>query len=1138
MNVWRPLSGKHASRLLGCWLFLAGWLLLLLLPVPQASAQDSATGAIAGRVTGPAGAAVGGAAVDLLDGNHRLLRSAIAGTRGEFSFAQLPPGTYLLRIDSPPFGSSEQAAEVQVGSTTELQTRLCLATVTATVEVSEDEAAADQLETGRAATAAATLIHPAELAQLPLNGRQWQGFLLLAPTTSVSSEAADGPVSFRGLPETQNSSGIDGVSGDQSLSALPRGAGAGTGEDAEEESETGGGSGASRGYAVGGGSGRHAGAAYTFSQEAVREFRVSAHGYSAAFGHAAGGVVSAVSRGGTARLRGTAFFNLRDSAWAAKEPFAVATSYRDGTVTSSVVKPHDLRQQFGGSLGGPLLRNRIYGFYVFDGQRRGFPAISSPGYAGFYQLTATQGAVLGRRGVTPAKVNAALNYLSSLSGELPRRADQTVHFGRLDWQASPRDRVTIEGNRARWSSPAGVRSGTVVNRGLASLGDSYVRADSGVLAWTWSHGGHLANDLRLQLAHNLQYEQPQTPLPQEAAIGPGGDAPEIVLGPGGFVFGTPAGLGRRAYPDERRTEAADTLTYARGRSLLQLGVDWSALRDRVDAVTNPAGTFSYDSGYTGGRAGGLVDWITDYTFGVHSYPNGACPSITAKIHLFCFRSFTESFGEQDVSFNTQEWAGFVQETWRVRPSLTLSAGVRYEYELLPLPQRPNGALDTSFGASGATGIFPEDRNNAGPRVALAWQPLGEGRGTLRLGYGLFYGRLPGITLRSALVNTALPTSTRHIRITPSTETVCPQASNQGFGYVCAYTAAPPAAVASTTSATVFSRRFRLPAVQQGTASVERELRGGLALSATYLLDLDRQLPNSVDRNIAPATAMARYQIQGGSGHAGLRDGQTFAVPLYTARIDPAFGPVTEIVSNGNGSYNALTVEAHERLPSGLSLRASWTWSKALDFVTSSGAVPRTNGQFDPYNVRYDKAVSAFNRPYKLVGSAIWRPRVGAREAWARRLGNGWSAAAIVYATSGRPYSYDIFGGTRLTGGHESINGAGGAVYLPTVGRNTLRMPETINADLRVGRAVPLHDRLVLRLEAEVFNLPNHRNLSTITQRAFLPGVESNGLTPLVFQDANAIAAEGLNVQPFGTYTSATADLARPRQVETGLRLEF
>jgi len=130
----------------------------------------------------------------------------------------------------------------------------------------------------------------------------------------------------------------------------------------------------------------------------------------------------------------------------------VASSYADGVVTSSVVKPQDQRQQFGGSIGGPVpgflsstndgslsRRNanqgqRLFYFYAFDQQQRNFPAISAPGYAGFYSLTANQTALLATHEVTPAQTNAALNYLNSLTGTVARRADQTVNFGRVDWQ--------------------------------------------------------------------------------------------------------------------------------------------------------------------------------------------------------------------------------------------------------------------------------------------------------------------------------------------------------------------------------------------------------------------------------------------------------------------------------------------------------------------------------------------------------------------------------------------------------------------------------------------------------------------------------------------------------------------------------
>ena len=154
-------------------------------------------------------------------------------------------------------------------------------------------------------------------------------------------------------------------------------------------------------------------------------------------------------------------------------------------------------------------------------------------------------------------------------------------------------------------------------------------------------------------------------------------------------------------------------------------------------------------------------------------------------------------------------------------------------------------------------------------------------------------RPASVTVRSALVDTALGSSARHILITPTTVTNCPQVANQGFGYVCAYLTTPPSAITTTTSAMVFDRRFRLPAVQQGSLTIEREVGAGVIASATYLVNIDRQLPNSVDINIAPATATKTFHLQGGTGAAGVRDGETFAVPFYSQRVDTNFGPVTD-----------------------------------------------------------------------------------------------------------------------------------------------------------------------------------------------------------------------------------------------------
>jgi hypothetical protein len=227
-----------------------------------------------------------------------------------------------------------------------------------------------------------------------------------------------------------------------------------------------------------------------------------------------------------------------------------------------------------------------------------------------------------------------------------------------------------------------------------------------------------------------------------------------------------------------------------------------------------------------------------------------------------------------------------------------------------------------------------------------------------------------------------------------------------------------------------------------------------------------------------------------------------------------------------------------RRAKGLDLRANWTWSKAIDYGQTGSGIPRTNGQFDPFAQGYDKGLSSLNYPHRVTASLQWSPTMRSESRWVRAAANGWEAAPMFLESSGRPYSYQIFGGTELSGGYESINGSGGANYLPTVGRNTLRLPEQMRINLRVSRSVKLHEGVKLRGVAEVFNVANRVNYSGVTTRAFLLGTPVAGVTPLVFQDAAAVAAEGLNVQPFGTFTSAGTSEARERQVQLGFRLEF
>jgi hypothetical protein len=419
------------------------------------------------------------------------------------------------------------------------------------------------------------------------------------------------------------------------------------------------------------------------------------------------------------------------------------------------------------------------------------------------------------------------------------------------------------------------------------------------------------------------------------------------------------------------------------------------------------------------------------------------------------------------------------------------------------------------------------------------------------GYGLFYGRVPPGTVRAALNDTALPSTTLHVRITPKTETQCPQVttSQQGFGYACAFTAVPPGVVAQTTSATLFAPGFRAPMVQRGALALEKTVARRLTMRAEYAMAYGKQLPASTDVNIAPSATAVEYVLQGGDTasehYPGLHTGQTFAVPLYTQRLVSQYGAVTEAESNANSYYNAGTVEAAWRGGRGLALRVSYTFSRGIDDGPQQSAVPGLDSQFDPFANGYDKGLSSLQFPQRFVGALQWTSRWKGGDRRAQRALSGWRVGAVGSAGSGAPYSYTVFGGTRLAGGHATINGSGGATYLPTVGRNTLRLPARGRVDLRAGREFAAGRRVRMNAFVEAFNALNERSITGVETRAFLPGSTATigggtttGPTPLLFQDAATIASEGLGTPVFGTPNSSTAGSSKERRVQFGVQARF
>ncbi|AFL86438.1 hypothetical protein Terro_0087 [Terriglobus roseus DSM 18391] len=1088
--------------------FTAPLLGLALLGAHAAHAQDTTTGALSGLVHDTTGAAIHGASLDLIDSTSAT-RHTTTDQLGEFFLAALPPGPYRIQINAGGFAPLQiDRADVALGQTLRINPKLTIGTISQTTEVP----AADDLP-GFDAPVNANL-SPTDLQLLPLDGRRFQQFAPLTPLVSsedtppdeanTASPDADSPqLSFRGIAPSQNRYTLDGANMTRAFDGEPRG-------------------------------GRVL--PFTVPQEAVQEFQVRAIGAGTPLGRDAGGSVTTVTRRGETAFHGSAFFLLRNSGVGASNPFAVSTRYNNGQPTTAPVKPRDRREQFGASVGGPLLpHEHLFGFLAAEGQRRSFPAISSPSDPAFFNLTAIQTALLANRGVAATATTRALAFLDSLTGPIPRNADEFALLPRIDWHPGARTILTAQFAHTRLSAPSGQRSDPVLAHGRGSIGDIFVHADSGLLRATLALSRRWLAQAHASYSRDASFVQLPQPLINEPKTGPGGAAPQVAVAES-FSFGSSASLGARRQPDERITEFAAHLNYTGRAHTITLGAAVNGTDERIGAREASSGAYDYTSGTTSGRAGGLVDFITDFTYSATSYPNGGCPSIYAAVHLFCFRSFTQTFGTvPETRFHTTALSVFAGDGWRVTPHLRIDAGVRYEYLRLPPTQTPNTALDAAFSTVATTSTMPSDTNNLAPHLGIAYAV---GNGTMvRVSYGYHFGDMPGRTLQQLLENTAQPKSQVSLRLTPRTilDPACASAGTN-FGYPATFICSPFGAL-QTGAATMVAHGFQLPAVQTGELSLTHQIADRTTLSATYVVALNRQLPNTTELNIAPSAANIAFRIIRSGGEPGARNGDVSHIPLYTARLTNAFGPVTALLSNGNGSYNALALQLDHSTATSLNLRASWTWSKALDTLRSTSSAPDEDAQLDPVQPLYDRAPSNFNHTHRIVATAVWQPHARAR--LANAVINGWSLAPVVIAQSGRPYSYKLSGGSALTGGRESLNGSGGATYLPSVGRNTLRLPWSSTLDLRLARTLTTGERAHLRLTAEAFNLLNHVNLTAVQQRAFLIGTAgTDGIVPLTFQDAATIAAEGLTSKPFGTPTSSAASPNRERRLQFGLRYDW
>jgi hypothetical protein len=1133
----------------------ARYCLALLLAVILACAtfaQSTTDGAIGGSVTDPSGAVVPGAKVTVHNNSTNAEQTVTSDETGYFRVAKLQPGAYTVKVEAA--GLAPYTAEtviVAVGSLTDFSPKLSVASAGATIQV-----IAETPSINTSSADFAPVVDQTQISNLPINGGRWSDFALLTPGV-VNDINGFGLLSFRGISTLLNNNTVDGADNNQAFFSEERG---------------------------------RTRAGYSSAKAAVEEFQVNTSNYSAEYGRAAGAVVNTVTKSGSNTMHGEGYFYDRDNSWGAFNPFTTLTTQNaNGTFSSNPYKPTDVRKIYGFGVGGRIIKDKLFWYLAFDRFDRNFPGTAVPSSPGAFFAnplaaltsaytvdgttncfqangksninttafttgssaianggniaTATQGActlmsnlALANYAAGVSSYNTGLGGLIGEIGPVPRAGKQTIFFPKLDWQINSKNHASFEVNRMRWISPAGIQTQSSNTFATNSFGNDYVRDTWGVAKLYTFLTSTLSNEARFQYGRDFEFEFAQPPTAYETAnllhpaTAPGysnplGLPPDVFI-TNGFDMGVPTFLQRPAFPDERRIQYADTVSWSHGKHSFKFGFDIAHTHDLSENLRLQYGSFSYSS---------IANYISDLDSPNH------CTSGTPPVAVPCYSSYQQAFGPLGFSFNTNDIAFFAEDSWRILPRFTLNIGARYEYEMLPSVILPNPGVPQ-------TQSFPSDKNNIGPRIGFAWDVFGDGKTSVRGGYGVYFGRIINSTIYNALTATGVAGSQFSFSFTPTS------AGTPAFPQI--LTTQPNNA--SALAIAFFDPNFQAPSVQQMDLTVEREIAHNTVLSISYLGSLGRSLPDFVDTNTGAAPTNITYTVAaGGPLPAGTYTTQLFATTSTvtktpggatvssssTTRPNPNFGAMTEIFSGVSSNYNAFAVQLNRRMYNHLQFMANYTWSHSLDFGQNASTFSDTNDLLTPNNIRSEYGNSNFNVPNRLVISAV------AESPWKVHgvlgyFANDWQLAPIYSAQGGLPFSL-VTAGTPpsittssvdpVTGNittvtykalGSGINGSNGRKGIDVVGRNTFVQKRTIDVDTRLSKKIKFGERYSAEVLGEAFNIFNHQNVTGVNNTGYIIGGTAAAPT-LSFNSS------------FGRVTNSNSNFAyTPRQIQIGFRFFF
>jgi hypothetical protein len=1052
--------------------------------------QATTTGAIGGSVSDPNGAVVPNAEVTATNTGTNKTATAQTDGEGRFRISNLQPGSYSVAIKASGFGDySATDVVVEVGQVVNLDAAMsvggggpAIVNVTTQQTVNVDN------------NTSATNINQTSISELPINGRRWSNFAILAPGTTPDGQF--GLISFRGISGLLNNNTVDGGDNNQAFFSEERG---------------------------------RTRISYSISQSAIREFQLNTSNYSAEYGRAAGGVTNAVTKSGTNEFHGDAFYYQRNNKWGARNSLAFLSVLQGGVSTPVPIKPTDVRHQFGGTIGGPIAKDKVFFFFSYDEQRRNFPGLgvfSSPGFLNTVQRPTL---MLPRINLTNAQIDQAIAFLNNETGQVPRRGDQRLFFPKIDWQINDSSLFTVSYNNLRWKSPAGIQTQRTNTLGRSSFGDDFVKVDSLQMRLATTFSPTVVNEFRFQWGRDFEYEFSQPPLAGEPLTGINGSAPDVFI-TGGIEFGKPTFLERAQYPNEKRLQFTDNISWTRGSHNFKFGTDITPVKDVLDNLRNESGAYSYPN---------INDFIIDFANwkSGNTLPattqcftaNGTAGATPQRFRGRCYTgNFNQGFGPRAFEVKTTDIAFYIQDDWHASSRLTVNMGLRWEYEKTPTPflasTNTSAVPNTGLTVAQATALHPSDKNNFGPRIGLAYAITADGKTSIRAGYGIYFGRIQNSTILNTLINTSNPGGQVQSS-TPSTITV--------GGIVQDNPAAPifpntlVSAPAGTAAIQYFAPNFSQPEIHEGDVVLEREIAKNTVISGSFLFSLGRKLPTFLDRNLNAPNLVRTYNVVGGPF-----GGQSFTGLVYqTPRPNTAFNQMTEVASVVKSEYTAFVLQANRRFTDGLQFQVSYTRSHATDANQNSATFTQGNSPLSVYDLKAENGISNLDVPHKFVASVVWAPTPYANDSNSigRYLLNGWTIAPIYQFYTGRPYDATISGS--IAGGTGGVNGSTGSTRFPFIPRNFFRQPNIWDVDLRLSRRFSITENVKVEFLADFFNIFNHTIVTGVNGAAYAIS-NGTGTNPPVTLTFNT------NPNTFQVVNATSSTLFSERQIQFAARFQF